>query len=127
MADMPMPDLTQSSKDGSSPATRLQRSTEVDPTESVLSARGVIVRQAGLGFAHDLENRLTNSGTEHVVSLAAVPAREHFPQPRVDGGPGRRGHCVEWLRVDQIAARIFQQPPIEIEILERSATAVATS
>ncbi len=54
-------------------------------------------------------------------------AGEHLEQTAVNVVPGGLGQGVERFGIDQVAARILEQPTLQIEIAERSSPGIARS
>jgi len=81
-----------------------------------VAAVGVFVGQ----FAEDRQDRLPRFRRELFIFRFRVLTGQDFPKSLVNVRLDRVGQLVERLGVDEIAARIFEQPRLQIEIAERT-------
>ena len=72
-----------------------------------------VAGQTRLGFAQDLEYRLTIASGKALELLALVAAGEDVVEPPVDALLHLRGHGVERFAVDHVAERIAEEPLLQ--------------
>src|SRR5438034_5782031 len=79
-------------------------------------------RQILFRVSKDLDNCLTRRRRQRrLIARVLFLSREYFPHAPVDRILHTRRQRVERGRVDQVAARVFHQTPIQIELVERAA------
>jgi hypothetical protein len=64
------------------------------------------------------------SAVDSRAYFGAASGRQDAPHPRINGVARRRRGRVERVRIDHVAARVAQQPRLEIELPQRTAAAV---
>ncbi len=84
-------------------------------------------RQILLRVSQDLDDRLTIRRRQPRVFRRRVGSGQDLPQTRVHGISRGVGQRTERIRVDHVAARIPEQPALQVEIAQRSPLAVARS
>ena len=77
------------------------------------------------GLAEDLEDRLAVLRGDLGVVLPGPPAVEDLPESLIDVFLHLAGEGVEGPGIDQVAARVTEQPGLEVEVAERPALRVA--
>src|SRR3954468_1430666 len=88
---------------------------------------GEICRQTALRVTQNLDDRLPIRPRESRVPRACFVAREHGPQPPVDGLFRFGWQAVERRRVNHVAARMAKQTPAQVQITERAIPSIARS
>src|SRR5262249_13750074 len=74
--------------------------------------------ETGLGVEEDCEDGPTVIRREARELGALVATGEDLPQAAIEVVLGWRGERIERLRVDQVAARMGEQPAAEVEVAE---------
>src|SRR6266498_1063765 len=110
-----MPDL-EKRKDGSLSCSICRRGAE---------GGFPVIRQFGLGIAKDRQDRPPSFQSEPLILWLRVFADQDIPKSLVNVRPDLVRQLIERLRVDEIAARILEQPRLQIEIAERTPLLVA--
>src|SRR5262245_45066463 len=103
----------------------------ISPKRPRLARRGrprrrlPVVRKAPLRLAEDLDNRPASLRVEARGVLPGAPTVEHLPETVINVLLHLVGQGVEGPGIDQVAARVAEQPGLEIEVAEGPALRIA--
>src|SRR5207244_4252985 len=77
-------------------------------------------RQALLRLSQQLINDVARVVAQMTEFPRRLPSREDLPQPAVDVFSRGIGQRIELLGIDQVAARILEEPGLKIQLAERT-------